>query len=65
MKLPKYQNAEVDKDKILKENKDKSGIYLWTNTINGKQYIGSAIDLSDRLWKIHSKIDKVLYIMLC
>jgi len=49
MKLPKYHNAEVDKDKILKENKDKSGIYKWTNRINDKCYIGSAIDLSDRL----------------
>ena len=61
MKLPKYQNAEADKAKILSENKNKSGIYMWTNLINDKCYIGSVIDLSDRLsfdfsrrlWKIH------------
>ena len=49
MKLPKYNNAEVDKAKILKENKHKSGIYIWKNKINGKRYIGSAVDLSKRL----------------
>jgi hypothetical protein len=30
--LPIY-NADTDKQKILKENKDKSGIYMWTNFI--------------------------------
>ena len=44
-----YYNAEADKDKILKENKDKSGIYMWKNMINGKQYIGSSVDLYNRL----------------
>jgi group I intron endonuclease len=33
--------------KFLK--KTKVGIYQWVNTINGKFYIGSAIDLSKRL----------------
>src|SRR5437588_7973069 len=54
MKLPKYQNAEVDKDKIIQENKDKAGIYMWKNTLNDKQYIGSAVDLSNRLSKYYS-----------
>ena len=44
-----YSNTEADKSTILKENKNKSGIYLWRNTLNGKQYIGSAINLSNRL----------------
>jgi len=44
-----YSNAEADKATILKENKNKSGIYMWKNLINDKCYIGSAIDLSDRL----------------
>jgi len=44
-----YSNAEADKRKIIKENTNKSGIYMWKNTINDKQYIGSAIDLSNRL----------------
>ena len=32
-----YSNAEADKSKILKENKDKSGIYMFKNKINGKK----------------------------
>jgi pyridoxine/pyridoxamine 5'-phosphate oxidase len=44
-----YSNAEAEKATILTENKQKSGIYMWTNLINGKQYIGSAVDLSSRL----------------
>jgi len=49
-------NAEADKAIILKENKNKSGIYMWTNLINDKQYIGSAVDLSNRLTKDSSTI---------
>ena len=49
-----YSNAEADKDKILKDNKNKSGIYMWKNIINGNQYIGSAIDLSKRLSSYYS-----------
>jgi len=33
----------------LSENKNKSGIYSWKNLINDKCYIGSAVDLSNRL----------------
>jgi len=44
-----YPNAEADKSKILKENTNKSGIYMWKNNNNGKQYIGSAVDLYYRL----------------
>jgi hypothetical protein len=44
-----YSNAEADKVTILKENKNKSGIYMWTNLINAKQYIGSGVDLYNRL----------------
>jgi len=49
MKLPKYHNADTCKDPILSENKNKSGIYMWTNSKNGKCYIGSAVDLYYRL----------------
>jgi len=49
-----YSNAEADKDIILKENKNKSGIYMWKNIINDKQYIGSAVDLSNRLQDYYS-----------
>jgi group I intron endonuclease len=43
-----YINALTEKDDLFDENKDKSGIYIWTNKLNGKRYIGSAIDLGDR-----------------
>ena len=32
-----YPNSETSKAKILLENTNKSGIYKWTNLINGKQ----------------------------
>jgi hypothetical protein len=41
-----YLNADKDKLDILKENKGKSGIYLWENIENGKIYIGSSINLT-------------------
>jgi len=44
-----YNNAETDKSKILKDNKGKAGIYMWTHKETGKIYVGSAIDLSKRL----------------
>jgi len=43
-----YSNADIDKVQILSDNQNKSGIYLWINSINGKQYIGSSINLSNR-----------------
>jgi len=54
MKLPKYNNADTCKAQILSENKNKSGVYKWTNLINGKQYIGSSINLSERLSSYYS-----------
>ena len=39
----------LNKRQILKENKGKCGIYLLTNTLNGKRYIGSSINLGRRL----------------
>jgi excinuclease UvrABC nuclease subunit len=55
MKLQKYNNADTCKAQILSENRKKSGIYKWTNLINGKQYIGSEINLSERLSSYYSK----------
>jgi len=46
-----YDNADIQKEFILKENKDKSGIYCWTNKINGKSYVGSSVDLYLRFLK--------------
>jgi len=35
-----YSNAELHKTSILAENKGKSGIYLGTNKVKGKCYVG-------------------------
>ena len=31
-----YSNPDEDKERIIKENKGKSGVYCWTNLISGK-----------------------------
>jgi len=43
-----YPNSETYKAQILKENTNKSGVYKWTNKINGKRYIGSSDNLKRR-----------------
>jgi group I intron endonuclease len=43
-----YNNADINKLLILKDNKDKTGIYMWTHLESGKRYIGSAYDLTNR-----------------
>jgi hypothetical protein len=47
--IKSYSNAEADKGKILSENTNKSGIYIWKNLVNKKQYIGSSDNLRRRL----------------
>lgn len=47
--IKSYENAELLKDMILKDNKGKSGIYRWVNNINNKTYIGSGVNLTKRL----------------
>lgn len=44
-----YSNVELHKFLILKNNRNKSGIYRWTNKTTGKSYIGSAVNLANRL----------------
>lgn len=43
-----YENAYSMKKSIIKDNKNKSGIYKWTNKISNDVYIGQSIDLSKR-----------------
>jgi len=49
--IKSYSNAEDNKDTILKENKNKSGIYMWTNRINDQKYVGSAQNISQRFYQ--------------
>jgi len=44
-----YNDASVEMKSILSDNKGKSGVYLWTNKVNGKKYVGGSIALSRRL----------------
>lgn len=43
-----YEDAYSMKKLILKENKNKSGIYKWTNKLTNDIYIGQSIDLAKR-----------------
>lgn len=49
-----YQDASTDKSIILKDNKNKPGIYRWVNKVNGNCYVGSSINLTDRFRKYYS-----------
>ena len=49
-----YSNADKDKSIIYKENKNKSGIYRWNNLETGDSYVGSALNLTNRLSKYFS-----------
>lgn len=51
-----YGNVELDKDWILKENKNQSGVYRLTNLVNQKTYIGSSVDLRKRFHVYYSTV---------
>ena len=44
-----YPNFKEDRANILKEQKDKSGVYCLINKINGHSYVGSSINLASRM----------------
>jgi len=47
---------------IIKENRRKSGIYCWTNLINGKIYVGSSVNLGERFYRYY-KIDFLMEVL--
>lgn len=55
-----YDNADINKLQAIKENSAKSGVYRWTNKINGNTYVGSSINLAKRFGNYYnfSYIDK-------
>jgi hypothetical protein len=53
-----YKNAKTLKKLIMIENRGKSGIYRWTNLLNGKSYLGSSFNLSQRFSYYYSSIKK-------
>lgn len=44
-----YNSLKEDRFNILKEEKDKSGVYCLTNKINNNTYIGSSINIAGRM----------------
>lgn len=44
-----YDSFKEDRVNILKEQKDKSGVYCFINKINGDSYVGSSINLASRM----------------
>nr|QDG01228.1 GIY-YIG endonuclease [Scytalidium sp.] len=50
----KYLDADKNKVKIFSENRNKAGVYLWTNKLNGNNYVGSSINLSVRFYTYYS-----------
>lgn len=49
-----YDNADVDKTRILADNRKKIGVYRWINKINGNTYIGSSVSMSVRMYTYYS-----------
>ena len=50
--IKSYSNAEDEKDKILKDNQNKSGIYMWKNNINGKKICWFFRKFKSKIYKI-------------
>lgn len=55
-----YTDIIHEKSSVLKQNKGKSGIYMFTNKINGKRYVGSSLDLNRR-FKNYLNLSYLLY----
>ncbi len=49
-----YTNLKISKPIIYKQNNNRSGIYLWINIITNESYVGSVINLTQRLKKYFS-----------
>jgi len=49
-----YSNADTSKLQILSENKGITGVYMWTHIESGKKYVGSAVDISKRMYYYYS-----------
>lgn len=49
-----FKDADKYKIDILKFIKGKAGIYMWTNKLNGKKYVGSSVDLRRRLLEYYN-----------
>lgn len=61
-----YPNSAELKALISKDNKGKAGVYMWTHIETGKFYVGSTVDISERMYNYFSivklKRSKTAYI---
>lgn len=62
-----YSNAALQKEDILKENKGKAGVYLFTDLKSGKKYIGSAKNLRTRFMQYFNPnyLERKNYMYIC
>lgn len=49
-----FSDADKNKLEILEFVKGKSGIYMWTNKLNNKKYIGSSVNLRRRVLEYYN-----------
>lgn len=49
-----YSNADIQKESVLSDNINKSGVYCWINLESGKKYVGSSIDLHRRFMQYYN-----------
>jgi len=54
-----YDNAELLKTTIFSENRNKSGIYRWTNNINKNTYVGSGVNLAKRIGDYYNESELI------
>ena len=54
-----FSDADKDKLAILDISKGRSGIYMWTNKLNAKKYVGSSVDLRRRLLEYYN-VNRIL-----
>lgn len=55
--IKRYENAELYKEEILRDNLDQTGLYRWVNNLNKKTYVGSAVNLAKRMRSYYSEAD--------
>lgn len=53
--IKNYDNALLNKNIILLDNKGKSGIYRWINKLNNNTYVGSGLNLSKRISEYYNE----------
>ena len=54
-----YDNAESLKTTIFSENRNKSGIYRWTNNLNKNTYVGSGANLAKRIGDYYNESELI------